>query len=298
MTDENGRYRLYIPSDAYIYRLEIAKQGFLSEIIYGIEPTGEIVELIQENVCLFRNGEGGSMYFTLRHAFMDEYLDEATIYIRKGINNRSGEIYDTLKYNVDEDTGIRLDPGNYTLEIKMPGYQTAYKNIRFSLDNCITILLSPTLHDGEVRIVLDWGYYPNDLDSHLFTPYNGEKSEEFYHIWYGNDQDPYGNNMDVDDTDGYGPETMTIKDLKNGCYKYYVADFTHCIDGDPTSYEMSESGAQVNVYTSEGDVQTFYVPTNRSGVIWEVFEIRNGRINRINHYYNQIEDKEWWHQEK
>lgn len=166
------------------------------------------------------------------------------------------------------------------------------------IDGSVTILLSPVLADGEVRIVLDWGAYPNDLDAHLFTPYDGKESEDAYHIWYGQQEDPYGNNLDVDDTDGFGPETMTIRNLENGCYKYYVADFTNCSNDDPTSYEMSESGAQVNVYTSEGEVQTFYVPANRSGVIWEVFEIRNGRINRINHYYNQIEDKPWWHQEK
>ena len=297
-TDENGSYQLYIPSDAYTYRLEIEKEGFFTEVIYGIEPTGEIVELIQENVCLFQTGEAGNMYFCLMHAFEEEYISEATITIRKGINNRYGEIYDTFEYSEYDNSEFLLEPGNYTLEIACLDYQTAYKNIRFCPDGSVTILLSPVLADGEVRIVLDWGAYPNDLDAHLFTPYDGKESEDAYHIWYGQQEDPYGNNLDVDDTDGFGPETMTIRNLENGCYKYYVADFTNCSNDDPTSYEMSESGAQVNVYTSEGEVQTFYVPANRSGVIWEVFEIRNGRINRINHYYNQIEDKPWWHQEK
>lgn len=298
-TDENGKYQLYIPSDAYTYRLEIEKEGFLKEVIYGIEPTGEIVELIQESVCLFQDGETGNMYFELAHAFDDEeYISEATITIRKGVNNRYGDIYDTFDYLEGENTEILLEPGNYTLEIESEDYQTAYKNIRFCLDGTITILLSPILEDGEVRIVLDWGAYPEDLDAHLFTPFDKEESEDVYHIWYGQQEDPYGNNLDRDDTDSYGPETMTIQNLGDGCYKYYVADFTHCSEENPTSYEMSESGAQVNVYTSDGEVQTFYVPTNRSGVIWEVFEIRNGRINKINHYYNQIEDKPWWRQEK
>ncbi|MBQ3600204.1 MAG: zinc-ribbon domain-containing protein [Lachnospiraceae bacterium] len=297
-TDELGMYQLYIPSDAYTYYLEIEKEGFLKEKIYNIKPTGEIIELVQENACLFRNGKAGYMYFSLRHAFKDDYLYDAIIRVRKGINNRYGEIYRTLNYIQDESTGILLEPGNYTLEIVSGNYQTAYKNIRFELDGVVRILLSPTLNEGEVRIVLDWGAEPNDLDAHLFTPYDGENSVEVYHIWYGNQEDPYDNNLDVDDTDGFGPETMTIRNLKNGCYKYYVADYTNCSDDNPTSYEMSHSGAQVNVYTSDGNVQTFYVPINRSGVIWEVFEIRNGKINPINHYYNQIEDKEWWHQEK
>ena len=297
-TDENGRYQLYIPSDDYTYRLEIEKEGYLTEVIYGIQPIGEIVELVQENVCLYQTGEAAYMYFCLRHAFEEEYIPEATITIRKGINNRFGEIYKTLDYSEYDNTALLLEPGNYTFEIDCWDYQTAYKNVRFRPEDTVSILLSPTLDEGEVRIVLDWGSYPEDLDAHLFTPYDGKETEAAYHIWYGQQEDPYGNNLDRDDTDSYGPETMTIQNLKNGCYKYYVADFTNCCDDNPTSYEMSGSGAQVNVYTSEGEVQTFYVPTNRSGVIWEVFEIRNGRINRINHYYNQIEDKEWWHQEK
>lgn len=298
VTDENGKYELYIPSDAYTYRLEIEKEGFCNEVIYGIEPTVEIVELIQENVCLFQEGEAGWMYFSLRHAFMDEYISEATIHIRKGINNRNGDIYDTFYYDEYDNTEVQLEPGNYTLEIECGDYQTAFKNIRYEYDGSIKILLSPTLNDGEVRIVLDWGEYPQDLDSHLFTPYDGDKEEDEYHIGYNNKKDPYGNHLDVDDTDGYGPETMTIRDLGNGCYKYYVADYTHCSEDDPTSYEMSQSGAQVNVYTSEGEVQNFYVPKNRSGVIWEVFEIRNGKINQINRYYSKIEDKKWWNQDK
>lgn len=297
-TDENGKYQLYIPSDVYTYRLEIEKEGFLKEVIYGIEPTGEIVELIQERVCLFQDGEKGNMYFELKHAFDKVYISEATITIRKGVNNRYGDIYDVFDYMKDENTEVSLEPGNYTLEIQSADYQTAYKDIRFSMEEGITILLSPALKEGEVRIVLDWGAYPEDLDAHLFTPFDKEESEDSYHIWYGQLEDPYGNKLDIDQQEGFGPETMTIKNLGDGCYKYYVADFTHCNEGDPSSYEMSDSGAQVNVYTSDGEVQTFYVPTNHSGVIWEVFEIRNGRINRINHYYNQIEDKPWWSQEK
>ena len=229
---------------------------------------------------------------------MDEYISEATIHIRKGINNRNGDIYDTFYYDEYDNTEVQLEPGNYTLEIECGAYQTAFKNIRYEYDGTITILLSPTLEDGEVRIVLDWGEYPEDLDAHLFTPYDGSEIEDKYHIWYGQEKDPYGNNLDIDDIDGYGPETMTIKSLDNGCYKYYVADYTHCSADEPTSYEMSESGAQVNIYTSDGEVQTFYVPKNRSGVIWEVFEIRNGKINQINRYYSKIEDKKWWNQDK
>ena len=100
-------------------------------------------------------------------------------------------------------------------------------------------------------------------------------------------------NLDVDDTDGYGPETVTIDNVKNGVYKYYVADYTHCSHDEVTSKEMSESDATIRIYTYRGLEKTFHVPKNQEGVIWEVFSIRNGRIVPAQRYYDSIEDKKW-----
>lgn len=187
----------------------------------------------------------------------------------------------------------------YTAEVAKSGYDNTYYNfaVRPGMGD-VQINASPKLASGEVRIVLTWGETPYDLDSHLFTPYDSAFGDDTYHIWYGNKQDAVGNNLDVDDTDSYGPETMTIPVLKNGLYKYYVADFTDCSGNNPTSYDMSNSGAVVNVYTSNGLSATFTVPTNRPGVIWEVFEIRNGVIVPNQRYYSNIEDKTWWHSDK
>ena len=140
-----------------------------------------------------------------------------------------------------------------------------------------------------------WGYTPSDLDSHLFTT-KGSASD---HIWYGDQYDDFNNYLDVDDTSSFGPETVTIRSFsKDDYYKYCVVDFTNCAGGNPTSYEMSMSGATVNVYSTNGLVGTYHVPTNTSGVIWEVFEIRNGILSPIQRYYNNVSDKEWWHGDK
>ncbi|WP_312496770.1 hypothetical protein [Anaerosporobacter sp.] len=91
---------------------------------------------------------------------------------------------------------------------------------------------------------------------------------------------------------------MTISNLGNGLYKYYVADYTNCSNGYIDSEEMSYSSATVGVYSADGLVQTFHVPTNRPGVIWEVFEIRNKTIVPIQRYYNNLDNKTWWNNEK
>ena len=104
----------------------------------------------------------------------------------------------------------------------------------------------------------------------------------------------YSAALDVDDTDGYGPETTSIYKLKRGQYKFYVADFTNCCQNQEESYEMSNSNATVRVYGKKGLLQTFFVPTNRPGVIWEVFEIRDGNVIPTQRYYDAIGNKTWW----
>ncbi len=97
----------------------------------------------------------------------------------------------------------------------------------------------------EVRIVLTWDYWPKDLDSHLFTPYDSASQDLTYHIGFGNKTDAVFNKLNVDNVDGYGPEIMTINQLNNGQYKYYVTDYTNCLDGNPQSTDMSYSNEKV-----------------------------------------------------
>ena len=82
--------------------------------------------------------------------------------------------------------------------------------------------MSPIPEPGEIRMVLNWGENPHDLDSHLKTPQiNGQE----YHIMYSNrgssESIPFVT-LDVDDTNGYGPETITIKQAYDGTYLYYI----------------------------------------------------------------------------
>ena len=188
-----------------------------------------------------------------------------------------------------------LPPGMYTAQVIKSGYADVFKS--FSMRNgtdVVYIHFSPSLPEGELRIVLTWGATPADLDSHLFTPYSTAVGNDNYHIWYSNQSDGVGNNLDVDDTTSYGPETVTIPQVVSGLYKYYVCDYTNCVRGNVGSYEMSYSGAVVNVYGSQGLITSFNVPTGMSGVVWEVFEIRDGVIVPNQRYYNNVGSTDWW----
>ena len=138
----------------------------------------------------------------------------------------------------------------------------------------LTYAMSPVMKnlDG-MRIVLNWGATPKDLDGHLAFPGN--------HIWFvrqkGDDAD-----LDVDHLDGFGPETITISRKHAGeRYVYAVQDFT---DGkDPGTTRLSESDAKVFVYIGKTLIKTYYVPRKTIGNVWIVFAVSGeGEFQDIN----------------
>jgi uncharacterized protein YfaP (DUF2135 family) len=170
------------------------------------------------------------------------------------------------------DTGF-ADTADSLIIVKKPGYSNLVakcpcKGMTYALSPVMTNL------DG-LRIVLNWGAQPRDLDSHIAFPGN--------HIYFANKTGATGAqaNLDVDDTDSFGPETITISKKHAGeSYVYAVHDFTNA--RQPGSNELSESGAKVLVYVGQSLVRSYYVP-NRPGNLWTVFRITaDGEFQDIN----------------
>ena len=142
--------------------------------------------------------------------------------------------------------------------------------------------MSPIPEPGEIRMVLNWGENPRDLDSHLKTPQiNGQE----YHIMYSNrgssESIPFVT-LDVDDTNGYGPETITIKQAYDGTYLYYIYKYS-------SIGTFSESGASIQIFNSpDCDGERIQVPIDGSGRYWYVCDINggDGTINVINRVQN------------
>jgi TPR repeat len=138
----------------------------------------------------------------------------------------------------------------------------------------MTYAVSPFMDklDG-MRIVLNWGARPSDLDGHLAFPRN--------HVFFlgklGGDAQ-----LDVDHVDGYGPETITIMRKHPGeRYVYAVHDFAD--RGQPETSDLSASEAKVFVYVGQTLIRTYYVPKGRKGNIWTVFAISaEGELQDIN----------------
>jgi len=129
--------------------------------------------------------------------------------------------------------------------------------------------------DG-MRIVLNWGNLPADLDLHVAFPN--------HHIYWRRKAEARGAdaNLDVDHTDGYGPETITIEKKHQGeSYVFAVHDYTNRTN--PGSRALTASGAKVLVYIGQSLVRSYYVPQNSPGNLWTIFRVNeSGEFEDIN----------------
>ena len=143
--------------------------------------------------------------------------------------------------------------------------------------------MSPVLAAGQTRMVLNWGETPPDLDSYLLTPIIDDSTYLIYFSNTGSDTTaPYAK-LNTDDTDGYGPETITINQAFAGTYIYYIKNFNGVSDG------LKNSGAVAQIYSGESCAATIIeVPTDTDGIYWYVCDI-DGATGDVM-VVNQIQD--------
>jgi hypothetical protein len=167
------------------------------------------------------------------------------------------------------------DDENVTLIINRNGYSNLVVKCPC---NGLTYAISPVMKalDG-LRIVLSWGAKPRDLDSHLVYPGN--------HIFFSAQQGDKAN-LDVDDTDSYGPETITVNTKKHGQkYIYSVHDFINKNDGGRSRQLSDFSDAKVFVYIGSTLIRTYYIPKGKLGNLWTVFYIDgDGEFHDVNKF--------------
>ncbi len=175
--------------------------------------------------------------------------------------------------------------GNYTISDVAPGEQVL--NVREDgyipvNDQQVTVTagetasrpipMSPELAEGELRIVLTWGANPSDLDSHLFLPDNTD-------IDYNKKgQIINGVQLDLDETNGEGPETITILEQQDGSYAYGV----YLYAGNGT---IPTSNAVVRVYRGDQEIATYMADSlTGDGKWWYVFDLNGatGNITEVN----------------
>ena len=138
--------------------------------------------------------------------------------------------------------------------------------------------ISPIPELGEIRIILTWGSNPADMDSHLITPEIDSANFHIFHANKGNAESAPFVVLDLDDVDGYGPETITIKKLETGIYTYYVHQYSN--DGS-----LNDSKGRVQIFDSPDCTgEVIDIKEEGEGRYWDVFKINgeNGDVTEIN----------------
>lgn len=270
---ETGGYSLYLPAGHY--QISIACPGFLPFFAYATVTGGS--ETYNETYLLVEGQEGemGQASGTVVSTITGKGMAQVQLSVRPGWNNADmGEAVASA---------VTDDKGGYTLDLPVGNY-TALASKEGCIPVCINIVstagglsnqngsITPVADGSIYRIVLTWGESPSDLDSHLVGP---DAEGKQFHVTFGTGGAPgpagtYICNLDVDDTNGLGPETMTLDPQSGATYYYYVQQYSE--DGT-----LASSLATVRVYHGSALAATFHVPTDQgSGAVWNVFAVKDG----------------------
>lgn len=258
------------------------------------------VEADQRVVCeatmmLLRDGQedDGTVSGKITNALTGSLVSSVNYSVRSGLNNTTGDVIASGKAN--SSYSISLVPGYYTITFSKENYVDESVSVTIGSGSTVTknIAMAPTsditLDDSSFRVVLTWGQYPYDLDSHMrFT-----SSDESYgfHTYYSDKNYYRGGtliaNLDLDDVDSYGPETTTVYEVSEGKYSFYVHDYSN--RNSYSSTALANSGAQVKLFSGSELVATFVIPENRGGTCWHVFDLdtETGNFDYVNEFSYQ-----------
>ena len=134
-----------------------------------------------------------------------------------------------------------------------------------TMDECLLLPTASGIGDTAISIKLSWGNTPFDLDAYL----NGPGNMKVYYIDQGSLTDYPFSQLDVDDTNSFGPEVITIfKFPEPGVYRYsvhnYSETFEQGITGSPTRVELN----------IEGNISLYTPPAGEgSNITWNVFDL-------------------------
>ena len=196
-------------------------------------------------------------------------------------------IQDFKTFTTDKDGKIRFDKkpdGVYPFSFEKDGFISENNKFEIIAQTIFRsrFTVSPVIEMGAIRIVLDWDKKPADLDAHFVK-------EGDYHISYREKivSDDGSAKLDRDDRDGYGPETITIKDIDEKAeYTFFVKDYSN--KDSKNSKALSKSKAMVKVYGEGKLLNIWQLNEKQKGNAWMVFTIQNGKIvpaDEVRNYY-------------
>lgn len=210
-------------------------------------------------------------------------------------------------FSTSDSGGATLDPGVYSLVISYPNYFTlTFDNIIVNGnngDNNTRYALCQEIAEPQLRVIVQWGPDPDDLDLHVVgptatkDPADGDPDYRF-HVYYdryswlestgtydNNDPDPNGSfsttSLVQDNTDYYGPESINLFGTNggyhNGVYTFSVHNYSdRNIPGIPRWYIYPVT---MRIFDKDGLVRQISVPTGAAAQedCWKAIKITMSR---------------------
>ncbi len=164
--------------------------------------------------------------------------------------------------------------GTHTLRVSKSGYVTNTQSVSIPSGGTTTrnVNLAPVTSSDHYTIVLSWGSSPPDLDAYLYLPDGDEVS------WQNMTTSSAA--LDIDDRNGYGPETISISSLQSGTTEFWVRNF----DPYGSNGDITGTGAVVELYRGSSRIGRWTAPSSPSNVDnWHVFNLSgSGSVSTIN----------------
>lgn len=290
-TQGDGTFSIELPEGHPVILLfELA--NYISTNYNGVVANSALLTSLNP-IFLVDTGRAGSggLSGNIVDATTGDPIANATVNFREGINSVSGSVLVSVITDIAGNYTVNqvLSAGIYTCEIILNGYIVTYTTI-FVFGGEIrpdqNTSISPELASGQIRIVLSWGAFPEDLDAHLTGPTSDNAADPRFHVYWidkSTSEVPPKVVLDLDDQDGEGPETITIHQQHNGVYRYSVHDYDN--SAEPASTALANSGARVELFRNGFPTETFFVPGG-IGTLWTVFELDGNTLTPINSMTN------------
>lgn len=167
--------------------------------------------------------------------------------------------------------------GSFVIEVKRGGLLTLSALAADRLTN--TLRVEPPVSNADatlaeclvtafstagISVKLTWGALPDDVDSYMAAP---DGSVVSFRNQGSLSQAPYVA-LDVDDTDSFGPEVVTVTRLMPGTYRYLVNNYSE-------TFGPGLTGSPVRVELNRGGALTLFSPPagEASNLWWHVFDL-------------------------
>lgn len=178
------------------------------------------------------------------------------------------EVRETVK---TDERGIYAFPSvpaaTATLKFTAAGYESYSTTVAPGEGGNVRAVLCPKLTEGTARIVLTWAERPRDLDVHVFG--TGDDGKPFHMSF--DQRTTAGATLDIDDKDGFGPETCTLK-VGTKSLRFYVAH--PAMIGEPAGTPFADSMAIAHVYVfGEKESREVRIPAAARGPVWHALEL-------------------------